>query len=187
MASVAGLAAVGFAATAASADQLLTGSITSATGQKLEGVQVSAKKEGSTITTSVYTDQNGEYIFPPLADGKYRVWAQALGFQTAKGEVDLAAAKHHDFKLARHHRSGRAQSPAAARDAGCGAAGRHGRRRQHQEDLHQRVHRLPHAGLSAAVQVRRSRLEQDHQPDEGRSRLRRLSGRQRQGKPDHRV
>jgi len=99
LASVAGLV-VGFAAGGACADQLLTGSITSASGQKLEGVQVSAKKEGATITTSVYTDQNGDYFFPPMADGKYQVWAQALGFHTVKDAVELAAAKHQDFKLA---------------------------------------------------------------------------------------
>src|SRR6202790_3520537 len=99
LASVAGLV-VGFAASGASADQLLTGSITSASGQKLEGVQISAKKEGSTITTSVYTDQNGDYFFPAMADGKYRVWAQTLGFETSKGEVDLTATKHQDFRLA---------------------------------------------------------------------------------------
>jgi streptogramin lyase len=100
LASVAGLALVGFAATTASADQLLTGSVTSAAGAKLEGVQVSAKKEGSTITANVYTDLNGDYFFPAMADGKYRVWAQALGFETSKGEVDLSATKHEDFKLA---------------------------------------------------------------------------------------
>src|SRR5215469_9591265 len=99
LASVAGLA-MGFTTGGASADQLLTGSITSASGSKLEGVQVSAKKEGSTITTSVYTDQNGQYFFPAMADGKYRVWAQALGFETVKGEVDLTGARSHDFKLA---------------------------------------------------------------------------------------
>src|SRR5713101_6091259 len=99
LASVAGLVLVAGMSTA-SADQLLTGSITSASGQKLEGVLVSAKKDGSTITTSVYTDQNGEYFFPPLADGKYRVWAQALGFHTVTGAVDLSATKHQDFKLA---------------------------------------------------------------------------------------
>ena len=32
--------------------------------------------------------------------GKYRVWAQALTFGTAKDEVDLASGKHQDFKLA---------------------------------------------------------------------------------------
>ena len=99
LASVASLVLVGAASTA-SADQLLTGSITSASGQKLEGVQVSAKKEGSTITTSVYTDLSGEYFFPAMADGKYRVWAQALGFETSKGEVELSATKHQDFQLA---------------------------------------------------------------------------------------
>jgi hypothetical protein len=83
----------------ASADQLLTGSIASASGQKLEGVQVSAKKEGTTITTSVYTDQNGDYFFPTLPDGKYQVWAQALGFHTAKGAVELSATRHQDFQL----------------------------------------------------------------------------------------
>jgi virginiamycin B lyase len=98
LASVAGLAIVGFAS-AASADQLLTGTVTSATGQKLEGVQVSAKKDGSTITTNVYTDTNGEYFFPAMADGKYRVWAQALSFETNKGEVNLTSGTRHDFKL----------------------------------------------------------------------------------------
>jgi virginiamycin B lyase len=100
LASVAGLVALGFAAAPAAADQLLTGSIASATGQKLEGVQVSAKKEGSTITTSVYTDENGDYFFPPLADGKYQVWAQALGFNTVRDAVDLTATRHQDLKLA---------------------------------------------------------------------------------------
>src|ERR1700683_3000265 len=99
LASVASLVVIGFVAPA-SADQLLTGSIASATGQKLDGVQVSAKKEGSTITTSVYTDENGDYFFPPLADGKYQVWAQALGLNTVRDAVDLSATRHQDLKLA---------------------------------------------------------------------------------------
>src|ERR1700720_357078 len=100
LASVASLVVVGFAATTASADQLLAGSMASAAGQKMEGVLVSAKKEGSTITTSVYTDLNGDYFFPAMADGRYRVWAQALGFETSKDQVELTATKHQDFKLA---------------------------------------------------------------------------------------
>ncbi len=85
---------------AQAADALLSGSITSAAGEKLAGVTVSAKAEGATITTTVFTDEGGNYYFPPLPTGKYRVWAQALTFATAKGEVDLSAAKHQDFKLA---------------------------------------------------------------------------------------
>src|SRR5207249_7417785 len=48
---------------------------------------------------SVYTDETGSYYFPPLAAGKYRMWAQALGFETAKSLVDLNAARHQDFVL----------------------------------------------------------------------------------------
>ncbi len=65
-------------APASAADHILSGSVTSAAGEKLNGVTVSAKLEGSTITNSVYTDESGNYYFPPMASGKYKVWAQAL-------------------------------------------------------------------------------------------------------------
>src|SRR2546423_2002028 len=88
------------AATAAHpADQLLSGAIAAQSGQKLEGVTVSAKQEGSTITTSVYTDAAGVYVFPPLPAGSYRVWAQALGFERSNSAVDLSAARRADFTL----------------------------------------------------------------------------------------
>ena len=60
---------------------------------------VSAKPQGGTITTTVLTDEAGRYYFSPLAAGKYRVWAKALAFETASGEIDLAAVKKHDFTL----------------------------------------------------------------------------------------
>src|SRR5258706_25426 len=81
------------------ADQILAGAITARSGQKLEGVTVSAKREGSTITTSVYTDAAGAYVFPPLPAGKYRLWAQALGFETSMSAVDLTAAWRQNFTL----------------------------------------------------------------------------------------
>jgi streptogramin lyase len=62
-------------------------------------VTVSAKAEGSLITTTVFTDEAGAYYFPALPQGKYKVWAQALSFETAKGEVDLAAARRQNFTL----------------------------------------------------------------------------------------
>jgi len=85
---------------AQAADQVLSGAISSASGQKLEGVTVSAKRDGSTITTSVYTDEAGNYYFPPLAEGKYQVWANSLGFENAKSAVDLAATRKHNITLA---------------------------------------------------------------------------------------
>ena len=93
----AALVITGFSAQAA--DQVLSGAITSASGEKLGGVTVSARLDGSTITTSVYTDESGAYYFPPLAAGKYKVWAQALGFETAKGDVDLSSSKKQNLTL----------------------------------------------------------------------------------------
>jgi streptogramin lyase len=81
------------------ADVVLSGTITSAQGEKLGGITVSAKPAGGTITTSVFTDANGDYFFSPLPAGKYRVWAQAVTFETTKAEVDLASARKQDFTL----------------------------------------------------------------------------------------
>src|SRR4051794_22800229 len=83
----------------AAADALLAGTITSAAGDNMGGVTVSAKAEGSTITTSVYTDEAGRYYFPALPEGKYRVWAQALTFQTARDNFDLTKATRQNFVL----------------------------------------------------------------------------------------
>src|SRR5215475_15082351 len=101
--SLAAMVAAGLTATAPhpadAADVLLSGTIASATGEKIGGVTVSAKSEGSLVTTTVYTDDGGAYYFPPLPQGKYKVWAQAVSFETAKGDVDLSAARQQDFKL----------------------------------------------------------------------------------------
>ncbi len=82
----------------ACADSLLSGKVLS-NGAALGGVLVSAKPEGGTVTTSVYTDEKGEYVFPALPDGKYRVWAQAIKFATAKAQVELTANRKQDFAL----------------------------------------------------------------------------------------
>ena len=84
----------------AMADVLLHGSVSSAAGEKMGGVTISAKELGKTITTTVFTDETGAYVFPALPDGQYRVWAQAIGFATAKTEIALGTVKQHDFSLA---------------------------------------------------------------------------------------
>jgi len=93
------VAGLGMTVSAQAADQILSGSIATAAGQKLDGVVVSAKREGSTITTSVYTDATGNYYFPPMAAGKYNIWAQTLGFEQTKAQVDLSANKKQDLAL----------------------------------------------------------------------------------------
>jgi len=77
----------------------LTGTVSSATGEKMAGVAVSAKGQGSTITTSVYTDKAGNYSFSPLPAGKYRVWAQAIGYGTAKAELQVVDGSKQNLKL----------------------------------------------------------------------------------------
>src|SRR5882757_5920489 len=99
LASAASLAVAGLATPAMAADQTLNGAISSPAGEKLGGVTVSAKQDGSTITTSVYTDEAGNYYFPPLPAGKYQVWAQALSFETNKAAVDLSATAPQDLVL----------------------------------------------------------------------------------------
>ena len=84
-------------ASAGAADVLLSGAVKSASGEPMSGVTVSAK--AGTITTTVFSDAAGNYYFPPLPSGKYRVWVQALSFATAQSDVDLPASRQQDFTL----------------------------------------------------------------------------------------
>jgi streptogramin lyase len=81
---------------------ILTGIVSGTDGKPMEGVTVSAAAVGGTITTSVYTDEQGRYYFPVAPAGKYRVWAQAVGFQVGRADVDLNSARgaRRDFALA---------------------------------------------------------------------------------------
>jgi streptogramin lyase len=75
--------------------------VTSDSGQKLAGGTVSLKGEGQTISTSVFTDEQGNYYLPPtLAEGKYQVWAQAEGYQTRRTAAAFRSGlRHQDFVL----------------------------------------------------------------------------------------
>ena len=83
----------------AQADSLLSGTVKNKDGAAMAGVTVSAKMDGSPITTTVFTDQTGRYYFPEMVDGKYRVWAQAIAYDTGKSDVALNGAKSQDFTL----------------------------------------------------------------------------------------
>ena len=80
---------------------ILTGAIRASTGQPMEGVTVSVRAEGTSYTTSVFTDEEGVYVFPPLSNGNYRAWAQAVGFATSRAQAALAgpAVSRQDFTL----------------------------------------------------------------------------------------
>jgi streptogramin lyase len=84
---------------AAAADVILSGTISSASGEKMVGATVSVRQDGSPISTSVYTDEQGNYYFPPLPAGKYHVWAQTLSYEMTKRALDLGAARRADLVL----------------------------------------------------------------------------------------
>ena len=61
----------------------LTGTVSSAEEGGMEGVLVSAKKAGSTITVTVVSDKQGRYSFPAskLEPGKYSLKVRAVGYE----------------------------------------------------------------------------------------------------------
>ena len=65
--------------------QTLTGQVTSAQQGPMEGVLISAKREASTITTTVVTDHKGRYSFPEgrIVPGRYALSVRAVGFDLA--------------------------------------------------------------------------------------------------------
>ena len=67
----------------------------------MEGVAVSARGSDKTFTTTVYTNDKGQYSFPSLDAGEFRVWAQAIGFEAARAELKLIGGKKasRDFTL----------------------------------------------------------------------------------------
>src|SRR5215510_14292754 len=72
----------------------LAGQVTSVEEGAMEGVLVSAKKDGSTITTTVVTDQQGRYYFPAakLPSGHYSLKIRAVGYDLdSQATVDVAA------------------------------------------------------------------------------------------------
>jgi virginiamycin B lyase len=92
-ASLAALLLAGVCVTPASAAVSLTGQVSSTEEGPMEGVVVSAKKDGSTITTSVVTDDKGHYSFPAdrLEPGHYSLAVRAIGYNLdGPKAIDLA-------------------------------------------------------------------------------------------------
>jgi len=72
---------------------VIRGTIKSADGSPMEGVAVSARSSNQSWTTSVFSDRQGQYYFPALDAGEYRVWAQAVGFEAAKATLTLGSGR----------------------------------------------------------------------------------------------
>src|SRR5205814_1161667 len=90
----------GPAPAAAQASTALTGRVSSAEEGAMEGVVVSAKKAGSTVTVSVVSDDRGRFAFPSakLGSGSYSLKVRATGYELdGPGSVEVTLAPMRDF------------------------------------------------------------------------------------------
>jgi hypothetical protein len=90
----------------ANAQEALAGKVASQQEGAMEGVLVSAKRAGSTITVTVVSDAQGRYSFPRerLEPGKYSVRIRAVGYElpnpgTAQEEVSAQQTVALDLNL----------------------------------------------------------------------------------------
>ena len=91
---------------AAAQSPALAGTVTSAAEGAMEGVLVSAKKDGSTITITVVSDARGRYAFPAakLAPGRYALGIRAVGYELASpvsAQVNPVETARADLRLAK--------------------------------------------------------------------------------------
>src|SRR3981081_441492 len=82
----------------------LSGEVSSAEEGAMEGVLVSAKRAGSTITITVVSDAKGRYSFPAaqLDPGRYAIRIRAVGYDLegpAAADVAPGKAATLDLKL----------------------------------------------------------------------------------------
>jgi len=82
----------------------LTGQVSSADEGAMEGVLVSARRDGATITITVVTDKDGRYGFPAgrLEPGHYSLRVRAVGYDLdapAAADVTANAGARLDLKL----------------------------------------------------------------------------------------
>src|SRR5438128_10970455 len=101
---VAFLAGHGIAPAAAQTSTALTGRVSSAEEGAMEGVVVSAKKAGSTVTISVVSDDQGRFSFPQakLEPGRHSLRIRATGYELAAPasvEVSAGSTAPVDLKL----------------------------------------------------------------------------------------
>ncbi len=110
------IAGLSLSATALAADQpgagmvvrldiaALHGQVSSAEEGAMEGVLVSARRDGSSVTTTVVSDAKGTYAFPAgrLEPGHYTISIRAIGYQLeGPATVDVAAGTTADLTLAK--------------------------------------------------------------------------------------
>ena len=82
----------------------LSGQVTSSDEGPMEGVLVSARRDGSSITTTVVSDDKGRYAFPAarMEPGRYTIAIRAVGYKLdGPKSVDLQAGATADLQLSK--------------------------------------------------------------------------------------
>jgi len=100
--AVAALVTAVVSLTADSSSAALTGVVNSPTKGPMEGVLVSAKRAGSTMTVTVVSDAQGRYSFPRnrLEPGEYAVGIRAIGYDLdGSGTVNVTADQTAQYEL----------------------------------------------------------------------------------------
>src|SRR5439155_23771906 len=80
----------------------LTGQVSSQEEGRMGGVLVSAKRDGSTVTTTVVSDAQGRYSFPSskLEPGRYSLRIRAVGYELENSQpADVTAEKTTELDL----------------------------------------------------------------------------------------
>ena len=139
----------------AQAAAALSGQVSSAREGLMEGVVVSAKQDGSTITVSVVSDDKGQFSFPAarLDPGHYAIGIRAVGYDLdGPKDVTLSAGQESklDLKLKPAQNLG-------ATTHQCRVAHEHARHRR-PEAVAARLQQLPHAGTHRAIDPRCRRV-----------------------------
>ena len=83
------------------AAETLTGTVSSQTEGLMEGVVVSAKKQGGTISVAVVSNAEGRYQFPDdrLSAGTYDVVIRAVGYALPDTSVTIGAGQTAELDL----------------------------------------------------------------------------------------
>src|SRR5947207_2967430 len=87
-----------------SATVALIGMVSSQREGPMEGVVVSARRDGSTMTVSVVSDAQGRYSFPRnrLEPGQYSIHMRAVGYELDRPttiDIALSQTAHLDLKI----------------------------------------------------------------------------------------
>src|SRR5262245_47579008 len=97
VAALLGVASAGAATAQTPRPSALTGKVTSQAEGAMEGVLVGAKKAGSTITTWVVSNAEGQYSFPRerLEPGEYAISIRAVGYELPATTAEVTTQSKH--------------------------------------------------------------------------------------------